>query len=213
MILLLGASGYLGQAFAAELLRRNLAFLPISRRDVDYSRFEVLLRFLRERKLAFLINAAGYIGNPNVDACEYAKAETLLGNAILPLTIAHACAVAELPWDHVSTGCIYKGAKVRDESGGWKVEPDLNKPDVRRLFDTEPEVFKGFTEDDEPNFSFRHPPCSFHNGTKVLTEEAIADSGQVFVWRLRIPFDEFDSPRNSLKQSHEIKETNHRPAE
>ena len=200
MILLLGASGYVGQAFAAELGRRKLPFTPLARRDVDYNRFEVLLKFLRERKPAFVINAAGYIGKPNVDACENAKAETLLGNVVLPVTIAHACLEAGVPWGHVSTGCIYNGAKVSDASGSWRLEPDLNKPEVRRLFDTELEVFQGFTEDDEPNFSFRHPPCSFHNGTKVLAEEAIKDTGQVFIWRLRIPFDEFDSPRNSLSK-------------
>ena len=198
MILLLGASGYIGQAFAAELQRRHRPFTPLSRRESDYSRFETLLAYLREARPAFVINAAGYIGKPNVDACENAKAETLLGNTVLPMTISHACAAAKIPWGHVSTGCIYNGAKLRDEDSGWRIEPDLNKPDVRRLFDTKPEAFKGFTEDDGPNFSFRHPPCSFHNGTKVLAEEAIVDTGQIYVWRLRIPFDEFDSPRNSL---------------
>jgi len=200
MILLLGASGYIGQAFAAGLQRRELAYTPLSRREMDYSRFGVLLQFLRERRPAFVINAAGYIGKPNVDACENAKAETLLGNTVLPLTIAHACAAAQIPWGHVSTGCIYNGARVRDNGSGWRIEPDLNKPDVRRLFDTKPEALQGFNEEDEPNFSFRHPPCSFHNGTKVLAEEAIKDTGQVFIWRLRIPFDEFDSPRNSLSK-------------
>lgn len=200
MILLLGASGYIGQAFAAEIQRRKLLFTPLARREVGYSQFGALLEYLRRLKPAFVINAAGYIGKPNVDACEDAKAETLLGNVVLPLTIAHACAVAEIPWGHVSTGCIYNGAKIRDESGGWRIEPDLNKPEVRRLFDTKPEAFKGFAEDDEPNFSFRHPPCSFHNGTKVLAEEAIKDTGQVYIWRLRIPFDEFDGPRNCLSK-------------
>lgn len=200
MILLLGASGYIGQAFAAGLQWRKIVFTPLSRREVDYSRFEVLLRFLRERKPTFVINAAGYIGKPNVDACENAKAETLIGNVVLPVTIAHACLEAGVPWGHVSTGCIYNGARLCGEGGGWRMEPDLNKPDVRRLFDTTPEAFQGFTEDDEPNFSFRHPPCSFHNGTKVLADEAIKDCGQVFIWRLRIPFDEFDSPRNSLSK-------------
>jgi len=198
MILVLGASGYIGQAFAAELSRRKCPFAPVSRRDVDYSRFEALLEYLRKSKPSFLINAAGYIGKPNVDACENAKAETLLGNVVLPVTIAHACLEAGVPWGHVSTGCIFNGAKVQTESGDWRVEPDLNKPEARHLFDVKPEAFKGYSEEDEPNFSFRHPPCSFHNGTKVLAEEAIKDSGQVFVWRLRIPFDEFDSPRNSL---------------
>jgi dTDP-4-dehydrorhamnose reductase len=200
MIVLLGASGYLGQAFATELARRRLAFMPLSRREVDYSRFEVLLKFLRDLKPAFVINAAGYIGKPNVDACENAKAETLLGNVVLPVTIAHACLGLGVPWGHVSTGCIYNGAKVRDETGAWRIEPDLNKPEVRRLFDAKPEAFQGFTEKDEPTFSFRHPPCSFHNGTKVLAEEAIAGVGQNYIWRLRIPFDEFDSPRNSLSK-------------
>lgn len=198
MIFLLGASGYIGQAFAAELTRRKLDFTPLARADVDYSRFDVLLKFLRERKPAFVINAAGYIGKPNVDACENAKAETLLGNVVLPVTIAHACLEADVPWGHVSTGCIFNGAKIRDDAGTWQLEPELNKPEIRELFLRSPERFRGYTEDEVPNFSFRHPPCSFHNGTKVLAEEAIAEVGQNYTWRLRIPFDEFDSPRNAL---------------
>ncbi len=198
MILLLGASGYIGQAFAAELVRRNVGFTPLARAEIDYSRFDVLLKFLRGRKPAFVINAAGYIGKPNVDACENAKAETLLGNVVLPVTIANACLEAGVPWGHVSTGCIYNGAKIRDEAGNWQLEPELNKPEVRELFLRSPERFCGYTEDEMPNFSFRHPPCSFHNGTKVLAEEAIAEVGQNYTWRLRIPFDEFDSPRNAL---------------
>ena len=198
MILLLGASGYIGQAFAAELTRRKLDFTPLARAEVDYSRFEVLLKFLRERKPTFVINAAGYIGKPNVDACENAKAETLLGNVVLPVTIAHACLEAGVPWGHVSTGCIYNGAKIRDDAGHWQLELELNKPEVRALFLRSPERFRGYTEDEVPNFSFRYPPCSFHNGTKVLAEEAISGVGQNYIWRLRIPFDEFDSPRNAL---------------
>lgn len=198
MILVLGASGYIGQAFVSELQRRSLAFTPLSRREVDYSRFDVLLKFLRERKPAFVINAAGYIGKPNVDACENAKAETLLGNVVLAVTTAHACLEAGVPWGHVSSGCIYNGAKIRDDAGNWRPETELSKPDERELFLHSPERFKGYAEDEMPNFSFRHPPCSFHNGTKVLAEEAIASVGQNYIWRLRIPFDEFDSPRNAL---------------
>ncbi len=198
MILLLGASGYIGQAFVTELERRKLDFMPLSRCVVDYSRFDVLLKFLREHRPAFVINAAGCIGKPNVDACENAKAETMLGNVVLPVTIAHACLEAGVPWGHVSTGCIYNGAKIRDDVGCWRLEPELNKREVRELFLRCPERFKGYTEEEVPNFSFRHPPCSFHNGTKVLAEEAIAGVGQNYLWRLRIPFDEMDSPRNAL---------------
>jgi dTDP-4-dehydrorhamnose reductase len=45
MILLLGASGYIGQAFATELQRRQSDFLPLSRRELDYTRFVPLLEF------------------------------------------------------------------------------------------------------------------------------------------------------------------------
>jgi NAD(P)-dependent dehydrogenase (short-subunit alcohol dehydrogenase family) len=77
MIVVLGASGYIGEAFVRELKNRGEAFLAISRSQLDYTRFEELLGFLREKKPAFLINAAGYTGRPNVDACEIAKADTL----------------------------------------------------------------------------------------------------------------------------------------
>ncbi len=92
MILLLGATGYIGEAFAKELQRRKTDFIPLSRRQVDYTRFDLLLDFLETKKPAFVINAAGYTGKPNVDACELHKADTLQGNSLFPQTVAQACA-------------------------------------------------------------------------------------------------------------------------
>ena len=43
MILLLGASGYVGQAFECELKNRCWPFTPLSRKQLDYSRFDLLL--------------------------------------------------------------------------------------------------------------------------------------------------------------------------
>src|SRR5215831_7355259 len=106
MILLLGATGYVGRAFSAELERRQIPFTGLARAKLDYSRFEVLLDHLRRTTPELVINAAGYIGIPNVDACETAPAETLLGNTLLPQVVTHACAVVGIPWGHVSTGCI-----------------------------------------------------------------------------------------------------------
>ena len=63
-----------------------------------------------------------------------------------------------------------------------------------------PGAIRGFTETDEPNFSFRDPPCSFYSATKALAEEAIAGIGQSYIWRLRIPFDSVDNPRNYLSK-------------
>jgi dTDP-4-dehydrorhamnose reductase len=199
MILLLGASGYIGQAFVRELQRRKWPFKLLSRKDVDYSRFEVLLEFLKKNKPEFLVNAAGYTGKPNVDACEIAKADTLAGNALLPQTIAHACAVCAIPWGHVSSGCVFSGAKVT-LNGQAHTEKDFTRPDLRSLVEKSPEAIHGFTETDQQNFTFRDLPCSFYSGTKALGEEAIAGVGHSYVWRLRIPFDEFDNARNYLSK-------------
>ncbi len=171
MIFLLGGSGYVGAAYQALLKRKGVPFRNLRRAELDYSDCATLTELLRREKPAFLINAAGYTGKPNVDACELHKAECVFGNAVLPGTIARACADAGVPWGHVSSGCIYTGAR-----------PDGS----------------GFTETDKPNFSFRTNNCSFYSGTKALGEEVLADQPDVYLWRLRIPFNEIDSPRNYL---------------
>ncbi|MDP2137980.1 MAG: sugar nucleotide-binding protein [Candidatus Didemnitutus sp.] len=171
MIFLLGGSGYVGAAYQALLQRKGVPFRNLRRAELDYSDGATLTELLRREKPAFLINAAGYTGKPNVDACELHKAECLFGNAVLPGTIAKACADAGVPWGHVSSGCIYTGSR-----------PDGS----------------GFTESDTPNFSFRTNNCSFYSGTKALGEEVLAGEPNVYLWRLRIPFNEVDSPRNYL---------------
>jgi dTDP-4-dehydrorhamnose reductase len=199
VILVLGASGYIGQTFINELVRRNARVQHVSRSRVNYANFETLLAFLREIKPEFVVNAAGYTGKPNVDACELDKAGTLAGNTLLPQTIAHACAAAGIPWGHVSSGCIFSGAKVV-EGGRARTEKDFTKPELRELVAKNPGAIHGFTETDTPNFSFRDGPCSFYSGTKALGEEAMAGIGQSYIWRLRIPFDEFDNARNYLSK-------------
>lgn len=199
MILLFGAAGYIGEAFVAELRRRAIDFEPVSRQQVDATRFVPLLEFLRKKKPEFVINVAGYTGKPNVDACEKDKAGTIIGNVLLPQTIAHACATLEIPWGHVSSGCIYSGAKIF-ENGTVRIEKDLTRPELVSLAEKNPAAIRGFIEDDQPNFSFRAEPCSFYSGSKALGEEAIFGVGRNYIWRLRIPFDEFDGTRNYLSK-------------
>src|SRR6185295_4801074 len=147
MILLLGASGYIGQAFADALQQRRREFIAASRTQLNYTRFDDLLSFLRKNKPEFVINAAGFTGKPNVDACEDARAETLAGNTLLPQTITQACLVTETPWGHVSSGCIYSGAKIL-ENGKERVEKDLSKPELRALADSRPDRIEGYSETD-----------------------------------------------------------------
>lgn len=173
MIYLLGGSGYVGQAYQRMLDSKGIPYKSLQRSTLDYSDTRVLLEALREARPDFLINAAGYTGKPNVDACERDKANCLFGNAVLPGRVAEACAEAGVRWGHVSSGCIYTGSR---EDGS------------------------GFTEDDEPNFTFRQNNCSFYSGTKALGEEVLADRDDVYVWRLRIPFNHVDGPRNYLSK-------------
>ena len=139
--------------------------------DLDYANPAALAAALRAHKVTFVINAAGYTGKPNVDACELHKTECLFGNGVLPGVIAEACESAGVPWGHVSSGCIYTG----------------KRPDGT-----------GFTEADAPNFTFRQNNCSYYSGTKALGEEILAGRPEVFIWRLRIPFDHREGPRNYL---------------
>lgn len=171
MIYLLGGSGYVGSAYQALLQQKDIPFRNLRRADFDYTDTDALTGLLRTERPDFLINAAGYTGKPNVDACELHKAECLLGNAVLPGRIAEACATAGVPWGHVSSGCIYTGSHA-DGSG--------------------------FTETDTPNFSFRTNNCSFYSGTKALGEEVLSGRDNVYIWRLRIPFDHNEGPRNYL---------------
>lgn len=173
MILLLGGRGYIGSAFSRRFDALNVDYCSISRSQVDYTRRNRLIDLIKELKPAFLINAAGYTGKPNVDACEKHKADCLLGNAVLPGIIREACEFCQLPWGHVSSGCIYNGQSADG---------------------------RGFRELDPPNFCFRSPPCSFYSGSKALGEECLQDAEQVFVWRLRIPFNHIDCDRNYLSK-------------
>jgi len=173
MILVLGGSGYVGGAFLRLLSEKGIEHRSIARSEVNYYDKAALSALIKESGASFLINAAGYTGKPNVDACEIHKADCLTGNAVLPGVLREVCEDVSLPWGHVSSGCIYTGCR---EDGS------------------------GFTEEDAPNFSFRQDNCSFYSGCKALGEETLAGAENAYVWRLRIPFNHEDSPRNYLSK-------------
>lgn len=173
MFVVLGGNGYVGTAFQKHLTLGEIPFQVVSRADVNYADRDSLLAYLKSRNPEFLINAAGFTGKPNVDACEVQKTACLEGNAVLPGVIREVCEHLGIPWGHVSSGCIYTGSKPNGD---------------------------GFLETDAPNFSFRQNNCSFYSGCKALGEEMLDDAADCYVWRLRIPFNEFDSPRNYISK-------------
>ncbi|MDZ4815004.1 MAG: sugar nucleotide-binding protein [Verrucomicrobiota bacterium] len=171
MVVLLGGSGYVGKAFRALFKTKKVPYQSWARSEVDYTDKSILAAALKKHKPAFLVNCSGYTGKPNVDACELHKAECLFGNAVFPGYVAEVCADLNIPWGHVSSGCIYSGRKADGSA---------------------------FTEEDAPNFSFRSNYCSFYSGSKALGEETLAGKSNIYIWRLRIPFNEIDGPRNYL---------------
>ena len=109
MVILLGATGYVGQSYAHFLQELGIEVSCPTRSKTNYTCPNTLRNFLEQTQPDFLINAAGYTGKPNVDACEINKTECLQGNACFPGTLRKVCEELDLSWGHVSSGCIYTG--------------------------------------------------------------------------------------------------------
>ena len=175
MIGILGASGYIGHCFSQELVRQETYFREFSRSKNDYYDLEHLIHLIHSNDIKVLINCAGYTGKPNVDACEYNKNECYEANVELAKTVATACAFTDTVLMHISSGCIYTG----DKGDGM-----------------------GFTEKDYPNFhAGSEVKGSFYSSTKSIAETVVKSAWEKsYIARLRIPFDNIDSPRNYLSK-------------
>jgi dTDP-4-dehydrorhamnose reductase len=201
MVIVLGATGYLGQAFTEELRRRRTRFVPLTRRAVDYTRFEVLFEYLRQMNPAFVINAAGFVGGTDGQDGGLNKAAVLRANTVFPQSLARACALTNTPFGHVSSAAMFSGAKIAGRMR-FRVVRDLSRARVRWLLEQRPERLGGFTEFDEPNRTFHRPPCSFYAGTKALAEEFLGAGDQAYIWRPNVIFDGVAHPRNFLSAFH-----------
>jgi dTDP-4-dehydrorhamnose reductase len=196
MVLVLGAESYIGRIFCAELRRRGYDFtLPPAR---DYCDFDSLFDCVRKIRPAFVIDAAGY-PSPDVDVFEPAREEVLRANTILPRYLAQVCLMTNTPWGHTSSCGIYSGAKIVVVTG-LTVAKKMGRAELLRMISECPEKIRGFTESDEPNFSFRATPCNFFSGTVALAEEAIRGIGRNYIWRLGQPFNDHAEPENFLQQ-------------
>jgi len=201
MILLLGASGFVGSAFAAELKRRRLPFQGLSRAILDYTHFDTLFDHVRKSRPEFLINAAGFTGGPNPARCEIARAEAVQANTLLPQTISRVCYLVQTPWTHISSGGIFSGAKI-SENGNAHIIRDASDSELCRRLTKNPASLTGFTEIDQPNCTFHSQPCSFYSGTKALAEEALQKSEHMYLLRPSVLIDETEHPRNLLSRIH-----------
>lgn len=171
MILLLGSSGYIAEAFIRELDSLGIAFRPISRREVDYTNFRELLTLLRSARPDAVINCSAFIAGGTADECEQFKRHTIASNLVFPALLAQACSIVGTKLIHVSTGCLFNG----NNRG------------------------KGYSETDLPQLSFR-TTCGVYVGSKELAEQFVSQYPEHYICRIRLPFDQYDHRRNYLSK-------------
>jgi hypothetical protein len=127
------------------------------------------------------------------------RTELVRAQSRLALTITRVCVMTRTPLGHVSTGSLYHGAKILDPDG-VRLEPNLAQPAIRALFQSQPERFLGFAESDEPN-GYSEPVSHIaHRTSRVTADEMGRGQAQVYVWRMRLPFNQEDDPANSLSR-------------
>ncbi len=127
------------------------------------------------------------------------------GQHCLGETVANACEAAGVPLGQVSSGCIYAGAKFQAPGQLVTVERDLMKPEVKRLWQADRSVIRVFPRTTNLTLVSRTPHAVSIVGTKAIGEEVL--SGREPCLRLaalRIPFDEFDGPRNYLSKDTQL---------
>jgi dTDP-4-dehydrorhamnose reductase len=172
MVLLFGATGYVGRAIAGAIRAAGLDAIAPTHRDLDLTSRDALSGWLRGiPKPEFAINAVGFTGRPNIDGTEVEKWHTLRANTVVPGVLAEVLGAAGIRWGHVSSGCIFNGC-----------HPDGS----------------GFVESDEPAFAVSDPRAGWYARTKWMAEKLLDGVPGVVVWRLRIPFDSRDNERNYL---------------
>ena len=105
-ILITGASGTLGQAFARMCERRGLAYRLVNRKMLDIASPESVKRALDAVAPWAVINAAGYC---RVDDAEREHDACLRDNAIGPAVLAAECSARRIPLVTFSSDLVFDG--------------------------------------------------------------------------------------------------------
>jgi dTDP-4-dehydrorhamnose reductase len=172
MILLLGATGYIGSEFVRAMDRRHIKGYVWHRYPgYDYRMPSVLRQTIAETGATVIINCAAFVKEGVVDKCEDDKAQTLMVNLAFPVMLAEVCQSLNITLLHVSTGCLFNG-----DNGG-----------------------KGWSETDEPQLSF-NTKCGVYVGAKELAERFVRQYEKHYICRIRLPFDRFDHHRNYISK-------------
>jgi dTDP-4-dehydrorhamnose reductase len=107
-ILITGATGTLGRAFARLCRKRHLAYRLLSRHDMDITNPDSVERALAHHRPWAVVNTAGYV---RVDDAETDVERCLRENTIGPAVLAAACARHGVHLTTFSSDLVFNGAK------------------------------------------------------------------------------------------------------
>jgi dTDP-4-dehydrorhamnose reductase len=105
-ILITGATGTLGRAFARICARRGLRHVVTSRQQLDIAEPDSVMRGLADHDPWAVINAAGFVRVPEA---ENARAGCFRENADGAALLAEACAARQLPFATFSSDLVFDG--------------------------------------------------------------------------------------------------------
>lgn len=195
MIYVIG-SGYVGSHVIRELNRRGLMYAVFDRRTTSAGDLRKALSQLP----SLVINAAGHVGKPNVDACEKQQGDLMKGNVVLPALLSSFCELYGIPLIHFSSGCVYHGR--REDGSGWREEdaPNFTQSlySLSKALGEEQITCNAWTVRIRLPFSDDNDPRSllskFRNYPMLLpAENSISHVGDAVksaldLWRLRAPY-------------------------
>ena len=119
-VLITGAGGTLGRAFARICAERGLACRALRRRELDVTDRAAVDRAVGEAHPWAVVNAAGWV---RVDDAEHDPAACYAGNVAGAATLAAACAEHDIQLLTFSSDLVFDGMK-----GGRYVESDMPAP-------------------------------------------------------------------------------------
>jgi dTDP-4-dehydrorhamnose reductase len=119
-LLITGASGTLGQAFARICAHRGLVHVLTSRADLDITDKSSIAAAIERHKPWAVINAAGFVRTWEADE---KLDECLAANAVGPALLGRACKAAGIPLVTFSSDLVFDG-----KLGRPYVEPDEPAP-------------------------------------------------------------------------------------
>lgn len=177
-ILVLG-KGYISSKIEKywSLDKDEYRLVRVSRSEVDYTVPDRLKGLLDKEKPEYVVNAYGYTGKPNVDACEDNEDECFKRNVRDQYCIWTECDYLKIPIIFISTGCLYN-----DETG------------------------RVFTETDPHNFGGNNPTVSVYSKTKSFFEDKFFKHNcefldtETYLLRIRMPFDDEMDDKNYINK-------------